>query len=204
MDTVPKTMQAKARRLMEYLKRDVAWTARGELIHEGVPVVGSNVVNLVNDLLRKRKTDPTGWQPFARQLGAINLPMALVGNVARRTYVRQATTATPSRRSAATTPRAAGSARTVGHPSLVSAVEWNIPCPPYPPNHARLCRHWLVGTIYKVVRCVSVAQCSSWQPIHRTRTVPSSLRYFVVDYLIAHGIAQILMQQALFRLWFRY
>ena len=112
LDTVPKTLQAKARRLMEHLKRDVEWTARGELIHEGVPVVGSNVVDLVNDLLRKRKTDPTGWQPFARQLRAINLPMALVGNVARRAYIRQATTATPSRRSATTTtPRAAGSAR---------------------------------------------------------------------------------------------
>ena len=111
LDTVPKTMQAKARRLMEHLKRDVAWTDRGELINEGVPVVGSNVVDLVNDLLRKRKTDPTGWQPFARQLRAINLPMALVGNVARRAYIRQATTATPSRRSATTTPHAAGSAR---------------------------------------------------------------------------------------------
>ena len=34
VDTVPKTMQFKARRLMEHLKRDIAWTARGELIHE--------------------------------------------------------------------------------------------------------------------------------------------------------------------------
>ena len=33
VDTVPKIMQAKVRRLMEHLKRDVAWTARGELIH---------------------------------------------------------------------------------------------------------------------------------------------------------------------------
>ena len=64
VDKVPKTMQAKARRFMEHLKRDVAWTARGELIHEGVPVAGSNVVDLVNDMLRKRKTDPTGWQPL--------------------------------------------------------------------------------------------------------------------------------------------
>ena len=111
--TVPKTMQAKASRLMEHLKRDIAWTARGELIHEGVPVVGSNMVDLVNDLLRKRKTDPTGWQPFARQLRAINLPMALVGNVSRRAYIRPAPTVTPSRRSTTTTPRAAaaGSAR---------------------------------------------------------------------------------------------
>ena len=54
VDTVPKTMQAKSRRLKEHLKRDIAWTARGKLIHEGVPVVGSNVLDLVNDLLRKR------------------------------------------------------------------------------------------------------------------------------------------------------
>ena len=109
--TVPKTMQAKASRLMEHLKREIAWTALGELIHEGVPVVGSNVVDLVNDLLRKRKTDPTGWQPFARQLRAINLPMALVGNVSRRAYIRPAPTVTPSRRSTTTPRAAAGSAR---------------------------------------------------------------------------------------------
>ena len=99
VDTVPKTMQVKARRLMEHLKRDIAWTARGELIHEGVPVVGSNVVDLVNDLLLKRKTYPIGWQPFARQLRTIILPMELVCNASKRAYIRQATTttATPSR-----------------------------------------------------------------------------------------------------------
>ena len=133
VDTVPKTMQAKARRLMEHLKRDIAWTARGELIHKGVPVVGSNVVDLVNDLLRKRKTDPTGWQPFARQLRAINLPTELVGNVARRAYIRQATTATPSRRSA-TTPRAAVSARrSLSWTPLVRQrrrMEHSMPTPP--------------------------------------------------------------------------
>ena len=114
VDTVPKTMQGKARRLMEHLKRDIAWTTRGELIHEGVPVAGSNVMDLVNDLLRKRKTDPTGWQPFARQLRAMNLPMELIGNVTRRAYIRQATTPTPTtstpgrRRRMPTTPRSGG------------------------------------------------------------------------------------------------
>ena len=115
VDTVPKTMQAKARRLMEHLKRDISWTARCELIHEGVPVAGSNAVDLVNDLLRKRKTDPTGWQPFTRQLRAMNLPMELVSNVARRDYIRQATTTQipGRRRRAVATPRSdgAGSAR---------------------------------------------------------------------------------------------
>ena len=135
VDTVPKTMQGKARRLMERLKRNMSWTARGELIHEGVPIAGSNVVDLVNDLLRKRTTDPTGWQPFARQLRAMNLPMELVGNVARRDYIHQATTpattSTPGRRRRMlTTPRSGGSARRSlsWTPSLVDAVRWNIPC----------------------------------------------------------------------------
>ena len=115
MDTVPKTMQVKARRLMEHMKRNIFWTARGELIHEGVPVTGSNVVDLVNDMLRKRKTDPTGWQPFARQLLAMNLPMELVGNVVRRDYILQATTPTMTstpgrRRRMPTTPRSGGGA----------------------------------------------------------------------------------------------
>ena len=115
MDTVPKTMQTKARRMMEHMTRNISWTVRGKLIHEGVPFAGSNVVDLVNDMLRKRKTDPTGWQPFARQLCAMNLPMELVGNVARRDYIRQATTpamkSTPGRRRIPTTPRSGGSTR---------------------------------------------------------------------------------------------
>ena len=66
-----------------------------DLIHEGVPVAGSNVVDLVHDLLRKRKTDdPTGWQSFARQLRDINIPMELVGNSTRKAYIQQ--TATPT------------------------------------------------------------------------------------------------------------
>ena len=100
VNTVPKSLQAKARRLMEHLKRNVAWNDRGELIHEGVPVVGSNAVELVHDLLRKRKTDdPTGWQSFARQLRVIKIPMELVGNAVRRAYIQQtATTAAAPRR----------------------------------------------------------------------------------------------------------
>ena len=116
VDTVPKTMQGKARRLMERMKRNMSWTARGELIHEGAPIAGSNVVDLENDVLRKKKTNPTGWQPFARQLRAMNLPMELIGNVARRDYIRQAsmttptTTSTPGRRRIPATPRSGGGA----------------------------------------------------------------------------------------------
>ena len=87
---VPKTMQTKAKRLMERLKKDVAGTDRGELIHDGVPVPGSNMTDLVSDLLKK--SDPVGWQRFAQQLRRINLPMDLSGNVDIRRYLRQAST----------------------------------------------------------------------------------------------------------------
>ena len=108
LDTVPKSLQAKARRLMEHLKRNVALSDRGELVHEGVPIAGRNAVDLVHDLLRKRKTDaPTGWRSLAKQLRAVNIPVELIGNVARRTYIQ---TDSLSRRSAAT-PRVVGSAR---------------------------------------------------------------------------------------------
>ena len=164
MDTVPKTMQAKARRLMEHLKRDIAWTTRGELIHEGVPVTGSNVVDLVNDLLRKRKTDPTGWQPFAQQPRAMNLPMEFVGNVARRAYGRRRRplqVVVVERRLLLALVRVAHEDRSVGHPSLVDAVRWNIPCSPHLRNdNARHWRHWLVGKTFKTVRYVSIAQCA--------------------------------------------
>ena len=61
VDSVPKTMKVKAKKLMDRLKTQLSWTDRGELIHGGTPVPGSNMVDLVNDVLRKRrKSVPDG------------------------------------------------------------------------------------------------------------------------------------------------
>ena len=60
--TLPKGLQEKGRQLVSRLKT-IKWSDRGELLHEGVVVPGSNMFDLVHDLLRKRKTsDPVGWQ----------------------------------------------------------------------------------------------------------------------------------------------
>ena len=53
--TLPKALQEKGRQLVSRLKT-TQWNDRGELLHEGVIVLGSNVVDLVHDLLRKRKS----------------------------------------------------------------------------------------------------------------------------------------------------
>ena len=88
---LPKTLQEKGSQLVSRLKT-TKWNHRGELLHEGVAIPGSNVVDLVHDLLRKRKTsDPIGWQQFASQMHAANIPMELVGNVARRQHIQKRT-----------------------------------------------------------------------------------------------------------------
>ena len=84
--TLPKTLQMKGRQLLSA----VTWNERGELIHKGVAIRGSNAVDLIHDLLRNRKTpDPVGWQQFANQMRAANIHMELVGNVTRRLYLQK-------------------------------------------------------------------------------------------------------------------
>ena len=61
--TMPKSLHVKARLLATRLKKMVDWNDRGELLHEGVAIPGSNITDLVHDLVRKRKTfDPIGWR----------------------------------------------------------------------------------------------------------------------------------------------
>ena len=102
--TMPKSQQLKARMLTARLKKMVDWNDRGELLHEGVAIPGSNITDLVHDLVRRRKTfEPVGWQQLAGQLRGCNIPMELVSNVARRQHIQKGEI-TP-RKKQATTPR---------------------------------------------------------------------------------------------------
>ena len=64
--TLPKTLQMKGRQLLSA----VTWNERGELIHKGVAIRGSNAVDLVHDLLRNRKTHRS------RRMAAVRQPNA--------------------------------------------------------------------------------------------------------------------------------
>ena len=90
--TLPKTLQEKGRQLLGRLSK-VEWNERGELMHEGVAIPGSNAVDLVHDLIRNRKTarDHVGWHQFAKQTRSANIPLELVGNVARRKHMQKPT-----------------------------------------------------------------------------------------------------------------
>jgi hypothetical protein len=44
---------------------DISWNEKGELKYKGETVQGSNVVDLVNDVLSKRQYfNPQGWETF--------------------------------------------------------------------------------------------------------------------------------------------
>ena len=83
VESAHKTMKKRVRLLLEKLKADptTQWNERGEFVYSGVPIRGSNMVDLVNDVLRKRKaSSPVGWESFARHLRHLNTPMEFIGN----------------------------------------------------------------------------------------------------------------------------
>jgi hypothetical protein len=70
-------MKAKAQLLLKKIKSspDISWNEKGELKYKGETVQGSNVVNLVNNVLHKRKYfNPQGWETFGEALREANVP----------------------------------------------------------------------------------------------------------------------------------
>jgi hypothetical protein len=91
IESVPKLMSHKAALLLQRLKNnpEIEWDESGQIIYKDVKIKHTNVVDLINDVLRQRKTvpSPPGWQIFAQALARDNVPYELVGNVKRRKYM---------------------------------------------------------------------------------------------------------------------
>ena len=92
MESVPPTMKSRARQLVKKLKENkdlITWDDKGQIIYEGKPVLGSNVIDLVNDALRHRKNfNPHGWRLFAKVLSDVNVPEGIVRNENRLKTIR--------------------------------------------------------------------------------------------------------------------
>ena len=79
-------MRRKAENLLERVKRqdNLGWNERGELLFNGEVIQRTNKVDLVNDMVRQRKSfQPRGWREFARALRQDNVPQDLIGNKER-------------------------------------------------------------------------------------------------------------------------
>ena len=72
IDSVPKTMQNRAKLLIQKLKDHsdvISWNDNGQSVLEGSIVPNSNIVDLVNDVMRKRKGfNPEHSNTFAKAL----------------------------------------------------------------------------------------------------------------------------------------
>ena len=92
MESVPPTMKSRARQLVKKLKENkdlITWDDKAQLVYEGKPIPGSNVIDLVNDALRHRKNfNPQGWRLFAKVLSDVNIPEGIVRNENRLKTIR--------------------------------------------------------------------------------------------------------------------
>ena len=67
LQSVPKSMEDRAKLIIQRINADnnMQWNDSGEFIYKGEKYKGTNMVDLVNDILRKRKRfNPVGWQVF--------------------------------------------------------------------------------------------------------------------------------------------
>ena len=92
LESVPKTMKGKVQLLLKKMKGspDISWNEKGELKYKGETVQGSNMVDLVNDALSKKKYfNPQGWEPFGEVLREANVSQDLIGHEDRWKYITQ-------------------------------------------------------------------------------------------------------------------
>ncbi|KYN14459.1 hypothetical protein ALC57_13346 [Trachymyrmex cornetzi] len=87
VESVPKSYRKHAHLMMKHLIRNavpdrINWDEHGIVPTDGNVVKDSNIIDLINDAMRERKTvkKAVGRNQFARLLRALNIPSALVRN----------------------------------------------------------------------------------------------------------------------------
>ena len=90
--SVPKTMQNRVKLLIQKLTDHsdvIGWNDNEQLILEGSIVPDSNIVDLVNDVMRKRNSfNPEHSSTFAKALAKINVPEDFIRNPDRIDSIR--------------------------------------------------------------------------------------------------------------------
>jgi hypothetical protein len=92
LGSVPKSMINKTRQLMDKIKSipSLEWNEQtGAVSIDGKVVEDSNLLDLVHDAIRPRKTvpDPPGWEAFSDALVKGGVPLEYINNPKRRNYI---------------------------------------------------------------------------------------------------------------------
>ena len=84
--TVPSKYQKQAHLILKYARDipNIKWTDNDEMILDGNKIVGSNIVDIINDLARDRKSVPaTGTDVLLKHLMEENFPKEMIVNKKR-------------------------------------------------------------------------------------------------------------------------
>ena len=91
---IPRIIQRKAVTLYNILgseqsKDVISWNSTGLVNINGTPLPQSNIIDLISDAVRSRKTSQAvGWQEFATALKQMNVPMDLINNTHYKEFIR--------------------------------------------------------------------------------------------------------------------
>nr|CAD7573806.1 unnamed protein product [Timema californicum] len=86
INTAPVQARKKAELLLEHiiLRGGISWDENGEVSIHDAPLHGSNIVDLINCLLRSRRhSKPSGWRELFTALLKINVPKEFIINLKR-------------------------------------------------------------------------------------------------------------------------
>lgn len=88
---IPKTYIKRGESLLHLIslsKNKIRWNDNGTLVIDNKCISGSNIIDLINDLLRPlKKENPIGWEHLAKALNDIKIPLTYLGNPKRVEYI---------------------------------------------------------------------------------------------------------------------
>ncbi|CAK1546863.1 unnamed protein product [Leptosia nina] len=96
LSLIPKSYCKKGESILNILslsKNKVNWNEdNGLVMIDGKTIPGSNIVDLINDLLRPLKNNnPIGWEDFATALKDLKIPLTYLGNAQRIDFIKNLT-----------------------------------------------------------------------------------------------------------------
>lgn len=88
---IPKTYAKKGEQLLNLISlsnNKIQWNDDGTVLIDNEKITGSNILDLINDSLRPlKRSDPIGWEKFAKALKDIKIPITYIGNPKRSEYI---------------------------------------------------------------------------------------------------------------------
>lgn len=91
LSAIPKSFQPKAEVLFNILldSNEIYWDRTGEVKIGDEELIGSNITDLISDVLRARKSfNPVGWEKFSKLLAKLNVPQEIVRNPKRWQFIQ--------------------------------------------------------------------------------------------------------------------